>query len=112
NDVPRFIDLVLTKGQVHLVVECKRPRDARWVFLVPDSPAGRRASRRRDARAPRLQNEQTTNSQRAIASLADFQVDPACWESSFCAVRGGSERDQPMLDRVCAELTSSTDSIL
>ena len=31
-----YIDLVISSGRVHLVVECKRPRDATWMFLMPD----------------------------------------------------------------------------
>lgn len=112
DDTPRFVDLVLTRGQIHLVVECKRPRDAQWVFLVPDAPKGRRAELRRHFRAAWLRNEETPDGLRAITSLSDFQLEPTSWESSFCAIRGASERDQPMLDRVCAELTSSADAIL
>ena len=32
-----FVDLVLENGWVRLVVECKRVRDASWVFLVPEA---------------------------------------------------------------------------
>src|SRR5437899_1635740 len=33
-----YIDLILSKGFARMVVECKRPRDGTWVFLVPDVP--------------------------------------------------------------------------
>jgi hypothetical protein len=113
DDTPRFIDLVLTKDQIDLVVECKRHRGAQWVFLVPDPPKGRRAVPRRHFRAAYLRNEEMPDGGwRAITSLSEFQLDPLSWESSFCAVPGGLERDPPMLDRICAELTRSADAIL
>ena len=34
-----FIDFVVERGVVHLVVECKRTRDAKWLFLVPTTTA-------------------------------------------------------------------------
>ena len=114
DNTPRFIDLVLTKDSTHLVVECKRHRDAQWVFLVPES--GRRSTEavpRRHFRAQYLANRTgITGGIGAVLDLDDFQLDPKSWESSFCSVRGGSDRDQPMLDRICAELTRSVDALL
>jgi hypothetical protein len=112
GDTPRFIDLVLTRGQIHLVIECKRQRAGQWVFLVPDPPEGRRAEQRRWFRTNYLRNEDSSDGREAVASLANFQLEPSSWESSFCAVRGASESDRPMLDRVCAELTRSTDAVI
>jgi hypothetical protein len=45
-----------------------------------------------------------------VAALAEFRVQPASWEPSFCTVRGSSEQDRPMLDSICAELTRSADA--
>ncbi len=112
DDTPRFIDLVLTRGPVHLVIECKRHRGAQWVFLVPDPPKGRKAEVRRHFRTTYLRNEDSPVGREAITSLSEFQLEPTSWESSFCAVPGASERDPPMLDRICAELTRSTDAII
>lgn len=112
DDNPRFIDLVLTKGSTHLVIECKRHREAHWVFLVPDPPERRQAEPRRHFRARYLKNRDTSDGPRAVSDLSDFQLDPRSWESSFCAVQGGSDRDQQMLDRICAELTRSADALL
>src|SRR5262249_25748498 len=35
SDRNGYIDLVLGKANVRLVIECKRTRDADWIFLVP-----------------------------------------------------------------------------
>lgn len=114
----RFVDLVLTREPVHLVMELKRMRGAdadvgRMMFLVPDPPTGRRAEPRRHFRAAYLRNIDTPNGPEALTSLYNFQLDPRSWESSFCVVPGGSENDKhPLLDRICAELARSADAIL
>ena len=112
---PRFVDLVLQLhgGRVYyLVVECKRPRGGEWVFLVPDPPARRRAELRRHFRAQYLRKENSTAGPQVVTSLYDFQLDPRSCESAFCTIRGTSEQDRPMLDRLCADLTRSADALL
>jgi hypothetical protein len=111
---PRFIDLVLqlAGGPMYLVVECKRPRGGEWVFLVPDPPKGRRAEPRRHFRAQHLRKEQSAVGPQVVTSLYNFQLDPPSWESTFCTIRGTSEQDRPMLDRLCADLTRSADALL
>lgn len=114
GETPRFIDIVLTQGRVHLVIECKRQRGGEWIFLVPDPPLGRRAELRRWFRASYLRNADSSAGRSAVTNLANFQLDPKSWESSFCAVPGATDRakDTPTLDRICAELTRSTDAII
>jgi hypothetical protein len=119
GETPRFIDLILTLGQVHAVIECKRMRGgdsgfAELVFLVPDPPEGRRAEQRRWFRTCYARDEAAGTSSRpsAVIGLHNFQVEPICWESSFCIVRGASDKDKPMLDRISAELTKSADAVL
>lgn len=110
---PRFIDLVLTNGRMHMIIECKRVRDTQWVFLVPDPPKGRRAEPRRHFRAAFCRHGTAESGSHPTIGLTEFQVDPRCWESAFCAARGMSDRgDTPLLDRVCAELTTAADAIL
>ena len=109
---PQFIDLVLTRGQIHLVVECKRLKDAQWVFLVPDGHRGRTAEPTRHCRAAVLSKQKTREGPRAATTLADFPVDPPSWESAFCSVGGASDRDRPLLDRLCAHVATSADAIL
>lgn len=38
-----YIDLVLTTGAAYLAIECKRTRDATWMFLMPDAKQQRRS---------------------------------------------------------------------
>lgn len=45
-----FLDLVLIKSDIHtsevMVIECKRVRQAEWVFLIPNPEPGQGASQR------------------------------------------------------------------
>ena len=112
--IPRFIDLVLTQGKIHLVIECKRQKGGQWVFLVPDPLDGRRAEQRRWFRGTHLRNADSSAGRSAVTGLANFQLLPTSWESSFCAMPGasdGKDKPLPILDRLCAELTRSTDAI-
>ncbi len=111
GETPQFLDLVLTRGTIHLAVECKRHRDALWTFLVAD-PRGTAEPRRR-LRAPNLRNIDTSDGRSAFTSLTDFQVEPVSWESSFCSVPGAGEGDRvSTIDRLCGELTRGTDALL
>ena len=109
---PRFVDIVLSKLQRYLVVECKRSRRADWVFLVPDGLDGKPAEKRRHFRTHYSRNEKDDggSGNAHVAGLANFQLDPKSWESSFCTILNGDD-DRPMLDRLGAEVTRSADAI-
>jgi hypothetical protein len=107
---PRFIDLILAKARQHLFVECKRSRDADWVFLVPDQP-GRSDPVPRSRFRTRYLFVSDQAGGGSYLTISNFQLHPKSYESSFCTVRGSSEKDPPMLDRICAELTRSADVI-
>jgi hypothetical protein len=97
-----FIDLVLKNEYATLVLECKRVRDTAWVFLPSDGNDRNRShckawvNRYVDGRMKRY-------------GWYDLTVSPATPEALFCAVRGQS--NQPMLERIGAELVSATEAL-
>jgi hypothetical protein len=101
-----FADLVLTKGRVLALIECKRTsQDARWAFLVS---SGQR--RWEEEYADRCQWLQALNG-RERGGWFDWRLTPESDTSGFCAVRGGGERDAPMLERICQRLLRAQDVI-
>ena len=99
-----YIDLVVSTGSVHLVVECKRTRDATWVFLMPD-PEQRSRSH------ARVCWTNTLPQQRPLCGWGDIQVYPASPEADFCVIRGQGERDKPLLERLGAGLAQAADGL-
>lgn len=102
-----FIDLVLhrDRGRHLLVVECKRQRDAAWVFM---HYSGTAASRRHfrpwitHAGADRIVRHAWT----------DKPLDPACPEATFCAVRGQNSNERnTLLERTGSELVLATEAL-
>ena len=98
-----FIDLVLERGNVRLVIECKRRRQAAWVFLVPDgsTPGVRRARCHWVAHFP----------ERDFENWDDFEILPYTYESQFCVVRGQSNEQKPFLEGVAGCLATATESV-
>ncbi len=98
-DTGGFVDLLLGRSNLRLVVECKRPRDAVWAFLVPE---GRVPSRRVKCHWANL-----VKGQHDIYGWDDVDTLPASPESDFCVVRGQGEGDRPMLERLCWSVIDS-----
>jgi hypothetical protein len=102
-----FIDLVLedTHGTTFLVVECKRVREATWLFFRSDGS---------DTRRRHTKSWVSHYSDGAMKSFGweDLAVDPPCHEALFCATRGQSNNDkQTMLERIGGELISATEAL-
>ena len=99
-----FADLILGRYPTErLVVECKRPRGATWIFLVPDDGV---ASTRF-----RLQWMNASPNAPTFIGWSDFTVKPASYESGFCIVRGQGEGETPLLERLSSKLTTSLAAI-
>jgi hypothetical protein len=99
-----FIDLILEKELMSLVVECKRVRDGQWVFPIP---TGRRGDRT-DATCLAAQ----------VAPLGkpesywpNYEVEPASPGAEFCAIRGSGEDQPAMLERMAWRLLDSMDAV-
>lgn len=100
-----FIDLVLRdQNQTSsIVVECKRVRHATWLFLRSDGTDKARrhckswVSRYADGRMKYF-------------GWHDLTLEPACIEAMYCTTRGQIDT-KPMLERVAAEVVSSTEAL-
>ena len=99
-----FIDLVLTSGTTHLVLECKRTRDADWLFRMPDAAQMKRSH-------ACVCWTDTKPHHRALQGWGDTQVYPASPETEFCAVRGQGEKGTPLLERIAGGLIEATNGL-
>ena len=95
----RFADLILGRGHLRLVVECKRRTGANWVFLVSTEDG----EDSKDVRCRWLQNFGEAGGRHDLGS---FPLDPATPDAEFCAI---GKRDGSQLERVVSELVRATD---
>ena len=91
-----FIDMILARDHVRLVVECKRVQQGQWVFLLP--PA---ASHKTFARSFATLK---------VPDWVNCAFEPLSAESSFCVVRGTGEKDRPLLERLAACVSCAAES--
>jgi hypothetical protein len=101
-----FIDLVLAAGRqfLRMAIECKRVGEGTtWVFLVPDAamPSMRRA---------RLLWTYTRQ-EKGFIGWDDFTLSPESPESEFCVVRGQTDRNVPMLERLSGIVVRSLECL-
>ncbi len=102
-----FIDLVLRDQQdiARIVIECKRVRNATWLFFN----SGGTASTRRHCKA---WVTNYCNGKFNAFGWHEAPIDPQTPEAQFCAVRGQTTNDKnTYLERVAGELISSTEAI-
>ncbi len=99
-----FIDLILEKGKMRLVLECKRILDGTWLFLVPRR-VEMNTGLARLAWASQLPNEPK------YLGWHPFLSEPYTSESEFCVLRGQSEKDRPMLERIAGTLVQSVEAL-
>jgi len=99
-----YIDLVLSNETTHLVIECKRFRDAAWMFLMPDATQMSRSH-------ARVCWTDTVPNQKPLAGWSDVQVHPDSPESEFCAIRGQGEKDTPLLERLASSVAEAVDGL-
>jgi hypothetical protein len=99
-----FIDLLLNAGRERMVLECKRVREANWVFLAWEGSmeAVERARLLWTYRGRGLQ---------AMAAWDELAARPESLESPFCVVRGQGEKGTPMLERLAGILLSSLEAL-
>lgn len=102
-----FIDLVLQDQHktTFLVVECKRVREATWLFLRSDGSDKKR-------RHSKSWISYCVNDAMKSFDWGDIAVEPASHEALFCATRGQSTNDKrTMLERIGGELISATEAL-
>jgi hypothetical protein len=98
-----FIDLVVERDSVRLVIECKRVTQGQWVFL--HDPSGN--SSKNSARIFSTRNLRSGDKEAEwIGSL----MDPASVESVFCAIRGSGEQGRATLERLAYLTCKATEA--
>lgn len=83
-----------------MVVECKRPQDATWAFLVPDGQSNK-------TKRVRCQWVEHERDKETLTGWYDFRMLPESLESEFCVVRGTGEANPPMIERLSTSLLKS-----
>jgi hypothetical protein len=99
-----YADLILTCGNLYVVVECKRTREGQWMFLMPDPDQMSRSH-------AKVAWIDTKPHRKALAGWDDIQVYPQSPESDFCAIRGQGEDGRPMLERVAGQVVAAADGL-
>ena len=99
-----FIDLITSAGtNGKIIIECKRVRDAEWVFLVPHDA--------QNTKSARVLWTKRFSDTRQGAAWDEFGFDPESLEAEFCIVRGHGENQRPMLERLSAILIRSVEAL-
>ncbi len=98
-----YVDLILEKNAQLMIVECKRVRDAQWIFLIPTKEKLLR-------RHASLWISYVKREKKRFGWW-DLAIDPQSPESEFCVVRGQDKDSKPMLERIASELVEATESI-
>jgi hypothetical protein len=105
-----FIDIVVgqnTNYDLHrMIIECKRTRDADWVFLLPDTSSAIRGSLLRCmwvSTYPETLHDATGTR----SGHHNFYVAPDSYISQFCVVRGSGEGQMPMLENLSRSVLES-----
>jgi hypothetical protein len=102
-----FMDLVLQRGAFGpyvLVLECKRVKEAEWLFLVErgaEQPTN-------DARIW-ITNRRTGQLQ--FSGYFDVVAEPRSPVSMFCVLDGGNDSRRSMLERIAAEVCTATEAL-
>lgn len=101
-----FIDLVVEDRNqtVVLNIECKRPQEATWQFLLPE-PKDQLKSR------CKFWATYLSKSTAKYFDWVDLNIDPDSYESEFCVVAGQDAKTRPMLERIAATVVASTEAL-
>ncbi|MCK9380181.1 MAG: hypothetical protein M0P95_03830 [Sulfuritalea sp.] len=102
-----FIDLVVRDKHdcANFVIECKRVRNATWLFLSSTGSAKPR-------RHSKSWVTRKKGGQISTFGWNEVPIDPATPEAQYCAVRGQTTNDKnTFLERVAGEVVSSTEAL-
>jgi len=104
-DKDGFIDLIVSTGMMRFVIECKRPRDGVWVFLVQNN-AQNIIEKSRSLWSSSKINAPSTS------GINDFYFTPNSYESDVCIIRGQNDQDKPLLERIASQVLLSQDCLI
>lgn len=101
-----FIDLVVENQHktVVLNIECKRPQESTWQFLLPKPKDKLR-------RHCKFWVSCLSKSASKYFDWVDLTIDPDSYESEFCVVAGQDAKSRPMLERIAATVVASTEAL-
>ena len=101
-----FIDMVLLNQAETVVftIECKRAKDANWIFLGD-------STKTHDCKHAKCFVFQKNGPETKRFSWVDLNVEPTTYESSFCVVRGTDPNSSTLVERVGSHLVISTESL-
>jgi hypothetical protein len=105
-----FIDIIIrnTTDNDRMVVECKRTRDANWVFLLPKNGISDTGPH---AKLLYVSLAGGTSANQMRTGWHDFYTQPESPISEFCIVRGTGEGQKPMIESVCGVLLNSIECL-
>jgi hypothetical protein len=100
-DKEGFIDLILSRNNSRMVIECKRVLDKDWIFLVTDLNKYSRSKARLLSSLIQLPNPNY--------EWVDIDYDPSTFESQFCIM--GRDKDRPSLEKLSSDLLLAMESL-
>jgi hypothetical protein len=100
-DKEGFIDLILHRNNLRMVIECKRVLDKDWIFLVADTQQPTAYKVKLLYSSIQYENPNYV--------WKDFDLCPVTYESQFCIL--GKEKDRPSLESVSSDLLLATESL-
>lgn len=105
-----FIDIVIRNRRENdrMVLECKRTREADWVFLLPQDGESDKGTR---ARMLYVDVPLDQSADELRMGWHNFYTHPESTISEFCIVRGTGEGHRPMLENLCGVLLDSAECL-
>lgn len=98
-----FIDLVVARDNIRLVLECKRVTEGVWIFLERAGTQPATLHTRCFVTLNRTDGNKAGN-------WEEFMLSPEGPESAFCIVRGTGEADRPLLERLASKTATATEA--
>lgn len=102
-----FIDIVAMKrppGFGAMIIECKRVRQAAWVFLLPKTPPTVRSN-------ATVWYSRRTDGNWVHSDWNNWQPEPSTYQSQYCAIPGQEQGRRNLLERTASDLVNSVEAI-
>jgi len=103
-----FIDIVAMKRRYPdsgaMVVECKRVRQAPWVFLIPKTPPQTRSQ-------ATVWHSSLADGKRINHGWANCPAYPDTYQSRYCSIPGQEQGRRNLLERTASDLVESVEAL-
>lgn len=102
-----FIDIVAMKrhpGFGAIIIECKRVRQAAWVFLIPKTPPSSRSQ-------VTVWESHRADGKWLNHDWRNRQADPTTYQSLYCAIPGQEQGRRNLLERTASDLIDSVEAL-